>query len=97
MDEVGHIHEMHIHFEDVLLEEVGVSFASNVQGRNGKGSIKFTVFNNKSPPFSEIFPFLELLSRDDVLASIINIFAERFQEFLKFFFRVIPLLNAIIF
>lgn len=77
---------MHVHFEDVLLEEVGVSLASDVQGRDGEGGIEFTVFNDKSPPFPEIFALLELLSRDDVLTTIIDILAERFQEFGEFFF-----------
>lgn len=88
---------MHIHFEDVLLEEVWVGLASDVQGRDGEGGIEFTVFNDKSPPFSEIFTLLELLSRHYVFSTIIDIFAERLHKFLQFFFRVIPTLNPIIF
>lgn len=88
---------MHIHLEDVLLQEVGVGLASDVQGRDGEGGIEFTVFYDKSPPFSEIFTLLELLSRDYILTTIIDIFVERLQKFLQFFFRVIPILNPIVF
>ena len=77
---------MHVDFIDILLEEVRVSLSPDVQGRDGEGSIEFAVFYNKSPPFPEIFTLLELLSRDYVLSTIVDILANWLQEFFQFFF-----------
>lgn len=75
-DKVSNINKVHINLVDIFLQEVGISLSSDVQGRNGKGSIEFTVFDEKRSPFSEIFTFLKFLWRDYVLTTIVDIFVK---------------------